>query len=149
MSFRITAATMSLMASLSLADTALAETTVQNAWVRATAGSGKVSAGYGTIINTGPDADQLLYVSTPVAMMTELHQSKSENGIMSMEPVDALPISSGGKVELKPGGYHLMIMKLTQSLEVGETIELVFTFKKQGVVKATAKVVPLSANGPD
>lgn len=125
--------------------TAFADVKIENAWVRATVGAGKVSAGYGTIINTGDNADALIGISTPLSMMADLHESKEENGMMTMDPVDALAIPAQSRIELKPGGYHIMIMDLSRPLKVGETIDLKFAFKKQGDVTVKAKVLPLSA----
>jgi len=123
-----------------------AETEIKDVWVRATAGTGKVTAGYGVIVNSGAVGDQLISVSTSAAMMVDVHQSKHEGGVMKMEPVRGLVIPASGIVELKPGGYHLMIMNVSQPLKAGEDIDLVFTFKNQGPVKVRAKVAPLSAS---
>lgn len=131
------------------ASPAAAEIVVQDVWVRATAGAGKVTAGYGIIRNTGDEEDHLLSVGTPVAGMAHIHQSSRESGIMKMDPVDQLTIPAGGEVALAPGAtYHFMLMNLSQPLKVGETIELLLTFKNAGPVKATATVQPLSAQKP-
>jgi len=122
-----------------------AETTVKNAWVRASVGTDRPTAGYAEITNSGTQDDVLLSVSTPVAMMTELHKSTDENGVMKMEPVKNLDIPAGKSVTLEPGAYHLMIMQLMKPLKEGDTVDLVFTFKNQGPVKVAAKVLPLSA----
>jgi hypothetical protein len=124
---------------------AFADIVIENAWVRATTGTNKVSAGYAAIVNTGPQADQLQSVSTPIAMMTEVHESKATNGVMSMEPVDTLTVPANGRVELKPGSYHLMIMNVTQPLKVGDMVDVTFNFKIKGAVTVKAKVLPLAA----
>ncbi len=125
--------------------TAFADILIENAWVRATAGTNKVSAGYAAIINSGAQSDELLAVSTPAAMMTEVHESKSDHGVMSMDPVNKLTVSANGRIDLKPGSYHLMIMNVTKGLKVGETVDLTFTFKTKGPVTVRAKVLPLAA----
>jgi copper(I)-binding protein len=119
--------------------------TVQNAWVRATVGTSRPTAGYAEITNSGSQDDELLSVSTSAAMMTELHRSTVENGVMKMEPVSNLAVPAGKTVKLEPGAYHLMIMQVMKSLKEGDTVDLVFTFKFQGPVKVAAKVLPLSA----
>ena len=48
-------------------------------------------------------------------------------------------------VELKPGGYHIMIMNVAHPLKVGEAVDLVFTFEHAGKVSVTAKVAPIAA----
>jgi len=124
---------------------ARAEIAVKDAWVRATISSGDTTAGYAIIENSGADADDLVSVSTPIAALTELHQSVGHDGMMRMEAVKGLTIPAHQKVMLKPAGYHLMIMKVTKPLKVGEMIDLLFTFEKHGPVKVSAKVAPLSA----
>ena len=39
-----------------------------------------------------------------------------DGGVMKMRAVPALDVPSGGKVELKPGGYHVMLLDLKQPL---------------------------------
>lgn len=126
---------------------AFADIKIEKAWVRATVGASKVSAGYAVISNNAPDADALVAVAMPGAGSTELHESKDSDGMMTMEPVETLAIPARGQVELRPGGYHIMIMNLDHPLKVGETAELTFTFKHKGAVKVPAKVLPLSATG--
>ena len=137
-------AALSVLALLA-ASSAFAETTVENAWVRATAGNGRVTAGYAVIANNSAAADTLLSVSVPEAKIAEVHESKpGSEGVMSMLPVGALSIPAG-KLQLKPGGLHVMIMQLSRPLKAGETLPLVFHFKNRGAVKVDAKVAPLGA----
>lgn len=122
---------------------ALAEVTIKDAWVRATPGAAKVSAGYAVIVNTGKADDVLTSVRSPLAGMSHLHASAGEDGVMRMEAVKELTIPAGQELALKPGAYHIMIMGLKQPLKVGETLPMVFTFKGQGDVDVTARVMPL------
>ena len=124
---------------------ARAEISVHNAWVRATVGTGRPTAGYAEIENTGPADDVLVSVRTTVAAMAGVHQTVSEGGIMKMEPVAALPVPAGKVTKLEPGGYHIMIMDVIKPLKAGDTVDMTFTFKKQGPLKVTAKIAPLAA----
>lgn len=130
---------------LMAASSAWAEVTVEKAWVRATPGSATVTAGYALIVNSGPVADQLVGVRCAAAEMTELHQSKDDGGMMRMQAVPVLEIPANGRVELRPGDYHLMIMGLAHALKVGDTLDLEFTFKSAGKQVVKAKVAPLAA----
>jgi len=64
----------------------------------------------------------------------------ASGGMMGMRPVARLDIPAGGKVELKPGGYHIMLIELTRELKVGDKVEITLTFEKAGDVKVTAEV---------
>lgn len=130
-----------LMSLLFAAGAAQAQVTVADAWVRETIGAGRTSAGYARIVNTGP-ADRLIAVSVP-AGTAEVHESREQGGMMRMLPVKALDIPASGETQLKPGGYHIMIMNT--ALKRGETVEVTFTFEKAGKVTVPAKIAPISA----
>ena len=60
--------------------------------------------------------------------------------VMGMRQIERLEIPAGGTVELKPGGYHIMLIGLTRELVVGEKIDITLKFEKAGDVKVTAEV---------
>jgi periplasmic copper chaperone A len=63
------------------------------------------------------------------------------SGVMHMQPVEGgLTIPAGGTVELKPGGYHLMLMGLKQKLDEGGQIPLKLTFARAGSVDVQVKI---------
>jgi hypothetical protein len=72
--------------------------------------------------------------------MTEVHETKMEGGVMKMSPVSKVEVPAGGKVEFKPGGYHIMLMELQRDLKEGETITITLTFEKSGNVTVQASV---------
>ena len=65
------------------------------------------------------------------AGVVELHQmSINSAGVMSMRQVEALEIAAGEALELKPGGYHLMLMDLKKKpLAAGDTFPIVLKFQ--------------------
>jgi copper(I)-binding protein len=114
--------------------------TVADPWVRLPAAADQTAA-YMTITNPGSSPDALLSASSPAAKSVELHQSTTDaSGMTSMTPVERLEIPAGGTVELKPGGYHLMMMGLTSQLAVGSKVDLELVFEKAGKVTVTAEV---------
>ncbi len=138
---------------LSLGGTALAHDykagglKVDHPWSRATPGGAKVGGGYLVIENTGTAADRLVSVSAPaIAGRTEIHEMAVTNGVMTMRPLDAgIAIPAGGKVEFKPGGYHVMFMELKQPLTQGEGFKSSLTFEKAGTVEVEFKVEAVGA----
>ncbi|NQV46943.1 MAG: copper chaperone PCu(A)C [Rhodospirillaceae bacterium] len=113
--------------------------TISNAWSRASAGMARNGAAYLTLSSAGP-ADRLVAAMTPIAGRTELHTHLMEDGIMKMRQVPAIDISAGGAVELKPGGFHVMMFKLTQALNEGDHFPLKLTFEKAGSVTVMVMV---------
>jgi copper(I)-binding protein len=120
---------------------------VQNAWARATAAGAGAGGVFLTVTDKGAP-DRLVGASTPVAAMAEVHETVNDNGVMRMRPVPGLPLESNKPVELKPGGYHIMLMGLKQQLKDGETFPVTLNFEKAGSVTATVHVGKAGAMGP-
>jgi len=116
---------------------------IDHAWSRA-AMAGRTGVVYLTITDTGR-ADRLVGVSSPVAEKAELHESFSDNGVMKMRDVAALPVAKGQPVSLSPGGHHIMLVHLKQALKEGDVVPLTLTFEKAGAVSTTAIVAKAGA----
>src|ERR1700676_2639630 len=97
--------------------------TITQAWSRATPGGAKVAGGYLTIENKGSTADRLIGGSADVAARVEVHEMATDNGVMTMRPLDGgLTIEPGKSVKLAPGGIHLMMFDLRSPLKKGDKI---------------------------
>ncbi len=116
--------------------------TIDQPWARATVPGQQASAAYFTIRNRG-GGDSLLSVSSPQADAS-LHSTTMANGIMRMRPLQKLDVPANSSVELKPGGTHVMLMKLKQPLQAGSSVELDLKFQKSGERKVTVPVRPAS-----
>ncbi|HME28151.1 MAG TPA: copper chaperone PCu(A)C [Acetobacteraceae bacterium] len=121
-----------------------AEVQVNNVWSRA-ATAGHQGVVYLTITDTGPP-DKLIGVTTPVAAKAELHQSFDDNGVMKMRPVASLPIEPGKPATLAPGGYHIMLTDLKQTLKPGDSFSVTLKFATAGQITATATVAKPGAS---
>jgi copper(I)-binding protein len=115
--------------------------TVTGAWIRPPQGADRPAGGY-LVITGGSTADALLSARTDAARMVEVHETTTDaSGMSGMHPIPRLEIPAGGTVELKPGGYHLMLMQVVAgAIEVGETVQLELTFEHAGVVVVQAEV---------
>lgn len=60
--------------------------------------------------------------------------------MMTMQPIDRLPVPAGDTVVLEPGGYHIMLLDLAAPLEVGSTVEVTLSFEVSGQRVVTATV---------
>jgi hypothetical protein len=95
-------------------------------------------AAYMVIKNTGNEADRLVAGETPAAEVVELHESfMDENDVMKMRPVEGgfIEVPAGGEAELRPGGLHIMLIRLAEPLENGQTIPLTLSFEKSGEIE--------------
>jgi periplasmic copper chaperone A len=70
----------------------------------------------------------LVSASADAARVVELHKMELEDGMMKMRRVESIRIPAGGQVELKPGGYHLMVIGLKRELKEGDEVELTLRF---------------------
>lgn len=116
------------------------------AWTRATPPGSKVAGGFLTVENKGAAADRLIGGSAEISNLFEVHEMAMEQGVMKMRALDkGLPVPPGGKVELKPGGYHIMFIDLKRPLKEGETFKGELQFEKAGKVPVEFKVMPIGA----
>ena len=116
---------------------------VRDGWARATTAAAKAGGAFVTIANTGPTADKLVSAATEIAERTELHASTETDGVMKMREVGGgIPLPAGQAVELRPGGYHVMLMGLRRPLVAGESFPLALTFERAGPVRTEIQVKP-------
>ncbi|MGE6740097.1 copper chaperone PCu(A)C [Allorhizobium pseudoryzae] len=105
-----------------------------------------VGGGYVTIANAGAEADRLVSVSSPRAGTVELHEMSMTGDVMVMRPLaNGIEIPAGATVELKPGGFHLMFMKVATPFAKGDTVPVTFVFEKAGKIEVE---LPVAAAGP-
>ena len=103
---------------------------VRDAWTRAVPAVAPVAGGFLTVVNDGDVDDRLLRVESDIAQRVELHQMRNDGGVMRMRALpDGVVVPAHGKLELKPGGYHLMLMDLKRTLKAGEKISLELRFE--------------------
>lgn len=90
---------------------------------------GRVSGMYMVIENTGDTADTLIGAVVPISNIVQIHQTTVTDGVAQMgELENGLDIPAGTVAELRPGGYHVMLMELTADLVEGETITVTLIF---------------------
>lgn len=112
----------------------LGDIAIEGAYARPSLGKAPNSAVYMTLRTSG-EADRLLSAASPAAEAVEIHASEMDSrGVMTMRPVEAVPVEPGADAELKPGGYHIMLVGLVAPLEEGSTIPLTLRFEKAGDV---------------
>lgn len=103
-----------------LSGTALAQVTVKDAWVRATVAQQKATGAFMQLLSA-QDA-KLVGARSPVAGVVEVHEMAMVGDVMKMRAINSLPLPAGKAVDLKPGGYHVMLMDLKAAVKDGETV---------------------------
>ena len=97
---------------------------ISDAWVRATPPGKMMTAGYASLENVSKDVITITGVSAEVAGHTSLHETRIERDRSTMRPVAKLSIKAGERVSLKPGSLHIMLMKLSEPLTDGQSIDI-------------------------
>ena len=120
---------------------------VEGAWARRAvmmkgdSGSGSGNGVlYALLVNAGNAPDALVGAASDAAATAEIHESYRDMGMMMMRPVKKIDVPAGNKVEMKPGGYHIMLLNLKRDLKAGETISVTLQFEKAGKIPVTATV---------
>ena len=109
--------------------TAAAEVKVENPYVRAVPPGQPNSAAFMTLVNSSAKAHSIKSATSPVAETVELHTHTNNNGVMEMRQVPQMDIPANGKTELKPGGLHIMLLGLKQTLKAGEKASVTLQFE--------------------
>jgi copper(I)-binding protein len=122
---------------------------ITQAWSRATPGGAKVGGGYLTIENKGSTPERLIGGSADVADKIQVHEMATNDGVMTMRPLDkGLVIEPGKTVKLAPGGFHLMLLDLKSPLKQGDKLPVTLEFERAGKVALSLDVQGIGAQGP-
>lgn len=130
---------------------AMAQITVTDPWVRATVAQQKVTGAF-MQITAAADA-RLVEVRSPVSTTVEIHEMVMDQEVMKMRAIPALDLPAGQAVELKPGGYHVMLMGLGAPVKDGDIVPLTLVVESrdgkraQIEVSATARPLTHAASG--
>lgn len=121
---------------------------IATAWTRQPPDGARVAGGFMKITNTGKTSDRLIGGSAPFAKRFEVHEMAVVDGVMKMrELAKGLEIKPGETVELKPGGYHVMYMDITQSPKAGAAVKTTLKFEKAGEITIDVPVVAAGQGG--
>ncbi|MFJ3429204.1 MULTISPECIES: copper chaperone PCu(A)C [Pseudomonas] len=115
-----------------------AQTVVDDAWVRATV-AGQPSTGAFMHITSSTDS-KLVEVRSPVARTVQIHESKMQNDVMSMQPVAAVALPAGKSVAIEPEGYHVMLIDLMNQVKAGDQVPLTLIVEDSKGVKELIEV---------
>lgn len=120
-------------------DYTVGDITIGHPWSRA-AGAGGTGAGYLKLTNNGTQPDRLISATSPLAPVVELHSMVRDGDVMRMRPVQDITIAPGQTVELRPGGFHIMLVGLTAPMNQGTRVPLTLRFERAGEVQVELAV---------
>lgn len=114
---------------------------VKDVWVRPS-GKGMNTALYFIVENNSNKADTLLSVKSSISNGVQMHETYMKGEMMRMREVKAIVINPHSTFEIKPGGYHVMVIGLKEELRKNDSAKFTLHFKNAGDinVKATVKM---------
>ncbi|MFA7667192.1 MAG: copper chaperone PCu(A)C [Burkholderiaceae bacterium] len=136
-----------IAATAMLAAAAHAQVTVKDAWVRATVPQQQATGAF-MQLQAARDS-RLVSARSPITPTVEVHEMTLHDNVMRMRQVPAIDLPAGKTVDLKPGGYHIMLMNLTRTVTEGETVPLTLVFEytdgQRETLEVEAPVRPLTS----
>lgn len=121
-----------------LALPALAETSVSDAWVRATVPHQQATGAFMTL--TASENSTLLSVASPVAKTVQIHEMTMNGDVMGMREVASVALPAGKPVSLAPSGLHVMLMGLGDQVKEGQHVPLTLTIEDANGQRQTLQV---------
>jgi len=120
---------------------------VEGAWARASVQGQKATGAFMRL--TAKDGARLVRAESPAAGLTEVHEMKMEGDIMKMRAVPTLDLPAGKTVELKPGGYHVMLLDLKAPLAKDTAVPLTLVFQDAKGAESKLNIsVPVATTPP-
>jgi copper(I)-binding protein len=139
--------TLAALIAATFATSALAQVSVRDPWVRATVPQQRATGAF-MQLSVANDA-RLVEVRSSVANVVEMHQMAMDGNVMKMRAVAGIDLPAGKSVELKPGGFHVMLLELKQQLKAGDNVPITLVIegknKKRQTIEVTAPVRSLNA----
>ena len=124
-----------------------ADVQVLNVRAREAPPGARTAAIYLTVENRGAVADRLVAARSPRGAV-EMHAMRMDGGVMRMRATPDVPVPARGRVDLAPGGLHLMLVDPAPPLKAGERVPVTLTFERAGAVDVQVPVEPLQGAAP-
>jgi len=140
-----------VLLSFAVISTASAQVAVKEPWVRATVPAQKATGAF-MQINAAKGA-RLVEARSPVAGLVEIHEMAMVDNVMKMRAIPGLDLPAGKSVDLKPGGYHVMLMELKGQIKEGDSVPITLVVesadKKRSTIEVKAPARPLAGASAD
>jgi len=97
--------------------------------------TGTMLGAYMKIVNHGQEPDAVIGVRAPSLGKASLHRSTMEGDMAKMQPVDRIELPAGATIELKEGGYHVMVeVPQDRHFKAGDAWELILVLQRGGEI---------------
>jgi copper(I)-binding protein len=144
MSYRASYFKIIMLLLLSLSANADSNLAFTKAYVASAPPGAVAMAAYMTIENPGDSPRRITAINSGDFAEVQMHRSILDKGVSRMQQLEYLAIEPRSKLELNPGGIHLMLLEPVRDFEPGEIVLLEFR-EADGTVHALALKVQRSA----
>ena len=101
---------------------------VTDAWIKNLPPTVPMRAGYLQLVNHDDKVATIVSISSDAFKKVEIHQTMNHDGVMSMHPIKNLVLEPNEIATLKPGGMHLMLIKPSRELKIGDEVKIKLQF---------------------
>ncbi len=120
-----------------------------DAYVRLAAVPGRPAAGYFALRGGAKDMT-LVRVEAPGVSRAEMHGSRmTASGMVTMESLATVPVPAKTDVAFAPGGRHVMLFDLPQTVRPGSLVPLTLRFADGATAQVEAKVIAAGDVAPE
>lgn len=106
----------------------LGNITIDDPWVRSAPPNAPILGAFMEISNHSDDGIKLLSANTNGYKRLELHKTVPQDGMMKMIKQDFMLISAHSKLTLKPGSWHIMMIKPKEVPREGDSVAIKLVF---------------------
>jgi len=111
-----------------------------DAWARPGISGGN-SGVFFVLNNPTSHEDKILQAKSDVADAVELHLTIMEGDVMKMTPQEFVEVPANSTVEFAPGGLHVMLIGLTEDIDVGDSFVVMLEFENHDPIQFEATVL--------
>jgi copper(I)-binding protein len=111
---------------------------VEDPWVREGPPTAPALGAFMVLMNHSDQAMDLVGASSDVCDRVEIHRTVMDGKMARMIKQDKITIPANGKAVLKPGDYHIMLIRPHKAYKAGEKIDIT-------LIMADGSKIPVSA----
>lgn len=129
-----------LASSIAFPLSASEELHAEDAYIRAMPPGQEITAAFLKLVNHSDKACKITGGSSTVASAIEIHEHRHSDGMMKMRPVPSVTVEGGEALVFKPGGLHLMLFGVNETLQPGQQHKINLATDNCGSLLVTAEV---------
>ncbi|GIL18276.1 MAG: hypothetical protein BroJett040_20270 [Oligoflexia bacterium] len=137
----------SMLGSVSYGKSQADDIVVEDHYIRMMPPGSENTAAFMKLKNKGSKDAELVGGESDLSASVEVHGHRQEGNVFKMVQVDKIVVPAQGEIELKPGGFHIMFMKLKKDLKENQQAKFTLVFADKSKRDILSQVKKISGNG--